>query len=268
MAEVTRTDSLGIRIVAYPPLETVASPSTPSTTRELRIGGSDALEGQELEFLLGRPAIIGRRLYLTDFFVDAVRAFDLEGGEIRAFGSEGQGPGEFYYPAVVGLSGGDSVVVYDARLRRVTILDGAVRGSRIFTVPSEVGRYAGAVGVLAGGHLVFSGGLGLTLQGRERLVRDTIPIAVADMEGVVEATFGAVRTEGIYEAPPHGPADWTAKSVSPETSSCQHLPCSRRACSISRSYGAPVPDEPRKILVPSVKVMSLPLARVREWSLA
>lgn len=63
VAEVTRTDSLGIRIVTYPALETVASPSTPSTTRELRIGGSDALEGQELEFLLGRPAIIGSRLY-------------------------------------------------------------------------------------------------------------------------------------------------------------------------------------------------------------
>lgn len=204
VVEVTRTDSLGIRVVTYPPLETMVSPSTPSTTRELRIGGSDASEGRELAYLLGRPAILGCRLYLTDSFVDAVRAFDLEGGETRAFGSAGQGPGEFRRPAVAGTLAGDSVVIYDSRLRRVTILDGAFRGARIFTVPSEVGGFAAAVGVLSGGHLVFSGSFGLRLQGRERLIRDTIPIAVTDMEGAVVSTFEDVRTEGIYEAPPHG----------------------------------------------------------------
>ena len=44
----------------------------------------------------------------------------------------------------------------------------------------------------------------------------------------------------------------------------QQRPCSRRAFSNSSSSGAPVPDEPRKILLPSVKVTSRPLARFSE----
>jgi len=51
-------------------------------------------------------------------------------------------------------------------------------------------------------------------------------------------------------------------------SRCQHLPLACRAARRSASPGAPVPEEPMNILVPSVNVTSRPLARFSEWSFA
>jgi hypothetical protein len=199
--ELAVTDSLGVSIVELPPLGDLVSEPPASATLTARFGGSDAPEGDELIYVRGLVPIVRDALVVAGPAAHGIRRFGLHQGATEGFGSEGEGPGEFLYPAVAGPHRGDSVVVYDARLRRVTILD-VEGGYRSYPVPAEVGPFASAVGVLSSGHVAFSGGYGLSLVGRERVIRDTVPIVVLDVDGHSEASFGGVRTTGYYEGPP------------------------------------------------------------------
>jgi hypothetical protein len=150
---------------------------------------------------MGLVPIVRDGLAVADRAAGGIRRFGVHQAATEGFGAEGEGPGEFLYPAVAGPHRGDSVVVYDARLRRVSVLD-MEGGYRSYPVPAEVGPFASAVGVLSSGHVAFSGGYGLSLVGRERVIRDTVPIVVLDVDGHSEASFGGVLTTGYYEGPP------------------------------------------------------------------
>lgn len=195
-------DSLGVRVVEHTQLPVPDMSASAPVSAELSFGGSNAQPGQELTYVRGAVPILGDRLFVADQASDGIRSFDLVRAEVRGFGARGEGPGEFLYPAMVGIHDGDSVVVYDARSRRVSLLDTSRGGHRSFLVPPEVGPFASAVGLLSTGHIVFSGSNGLRLLGHERVVRDTVPVVVTDLEGAVQATFEEIRSAGYYEGPP------------------------------------------------------------------
>jgi hypothetical protein len=61
------------------------------------------------------------RVYVVDSQVPAVRAYDYDGTFVRAYGGEGQGPGEYTRPDTVAADAAGRVYVLDARLRRINV---------------------------------------------------------------------------------------------------------------------------------------------------
>ena len=94
-----------------------------------------------------------------------------QGRVVRRFGRRGSGPGEFRDLNSILVTRDDTILVYDGRLSRLTILSRAGELVRTERVPSSVGPAAKLVGWLEGGRLLF--------------LRETIPAPRARAEGVV-----------------------------------------------------------------------------------
>ena len=80
-----------------------------------------------------------------------VRVYAPDGVFLHAFGSQGGGPGEFENPRLLGRLGPDSLFVYDATHRRVSVVhvdDGFVRS---FPTPSQAGGYPVGQGLFSDG---------------------------------------------------------------------------------------------------------------------
>lgn len=121
----------------------------------------------------GNPAqavMVGDRVMVLDRSNRQIVAFDLAGRRLSAVGREGAGPGEFRSPS--GLwAVGDSVLVYDHTLRRVTVLGPGAAVARTATLAAHP-RGRGlplVVAVVAPGKLVTSWLTGV----RNGFARDT-----------------------------------------------------------------------------------------------
>lgn len=97
--------------------------------------------------------------------------FDQEGRLVRRFGRRGGGPGEFRDLNSILATHDDTVLAYDGRLSRLTVLSRSGELVRTHRLPSSVGPAAKLVGWLEGGRLVF--------------LRETIPVPRARAEGLV-----------------------------------------------------------------------------------
>jgi hypothetical protein len=135
--EVSARDSAGVRILEVS--EGGGTALLDSVATELfRVGESpsdttDQLHAVTAALWLGRD----RRLLVADLR-SRLRLYDEIGRFVRAIGSEGRGPGEFVQIDWIAPYRGDSVVVYDGALRRMTILDGSGRFSRTLELQPPV----------------------------------------------------------------------------------------------------------------------------------
>jgi hypothetical protein len=77
-----------------------------------------------------------------------VRFYDATGRYLRAIGREGEGPGEFRRPSQIFPLAGDSVAVWDSRLRRMSVFDGEGAFARSFLLGD--GDQSFSVGDLSG----------------------------------------------------------------------------------------------------------------------
>jgi hypothetical protein len=68
-----------------------------------------------------------------------IRIYDVEGQFLVSHGQKGEGPGEFQAPSLVGVVGGDTLVVIDSRLRRVSLLDAEAGFSGSARIEDDVG---------------------------------------------------------------------------------------------------------------------------------
>jgi hypothetical protein len=113
----TVRDSASVRIVEYAEGDTAVAEvwrlrSQPSIT----IGVAEGEEPYQLfEVSDGMRGSDGR-LYVLNSSTAELRVFGPDGVFQRSFGRKGSGPGEFRYPTVAWLLGGDSVMVWDAPL--------------------------------------------------------------------------------------------------------------------------------------------------------
>jgi hypothetical protein len=86
-----------------------------------------------------------------------LRIYDREGAFRVSLGAEGEGPGEFRSLRLVGRYGGDTLVIVDSRLRRISLFhpDAGLLGSA--AVAEELAPVRTAEGMLGDGSLVLSG---------------------------------------------------------------------------------------------------------------
>ncbi|MCI0435420.1 MAG: 6-bladed beta-propeller, partial [Gemmatimonadetes bacterium] len=76
-------------------------------------------------------------LYVADVMNRNVLVFDSTGSHVRTLGRAGEGPGEFRFPATVGIGVDDSVRVFDSQLWRVTVFAPTDSLIRVESVPQK-----------------------------------------------------------------------------------------------------------------------------------
>src|SRR5690606_27017571 len=195
IATATVTDSAGIRIVtSTAPAWAEGRGWTVDTVPELVIGDERTLPSV---LLVGVTA--ARRLerdgYLVTTSDDAlIRWFDRDGAEQRRAGGSGTGSGEFRDLELPGVKG-DTLILWDTRLERITrmTLDGTTIGTSQLRVPENAQVPDPTVtGVFGDGRLLLSGRARALSTMPSALRRDTIPLAIASVDGTFERLIARV----------------------------------------------------------------------------
>ncbi len=172
----------------------------------LTIGTFDGDTLYQLYEVSGGTRLADGRIVISDNGSFQLRSFGSDGRALGTFGREGEGPGEFESLRLMGALDGDTLVVMDGSLRRISLFHpdhGFVRQS---TVDDEAGTVWVTNGMFGNGSIVFGGGLSFGPGGdtpSDGLNRPDTPYRSATVDGAVDADFGTVpgseyfmRTQG------------------------------------------------------------------------
>ena len=96
-------------------------------------------EQQGPEYLFVRPEFVatdtGGDIYVADSGTLDIRRFSKDGHFLASYGHQGSGPGEFEAITSMTISAQQELVIYDAKMRRITVIDTRTDGIR--TVPFD-----------------------------------------------------------------------------------------------------------------------------------
>lgn len=185
-------DSAGIRIVTHPGGEfTDTVPPEPLLTV-----GREGEENYEFFRLNTVVGLASGNVVAANGGTHELRFFSPEGEHIRTVGRRGEGPGEFGFLSAVWVRAGDTLMVRDARRRRVVVFDSSgtlVRGaSYAGDLPTESPRaqgpcvFPGLMGVLADGTRVISGWGCMMLEGSAGRRPTRLPITLVGVGSDVD----------------------------------------------------------------------------------
>ncbi len=111
-------------------------------TPDLVLGAEEVGE-QAFYRIVGARQLPDRRLVVLDRGSLELRFFDSSGGLTKTIGGRGEGPGEFERPTLIPAPSSDSLMIWDARLGRITVLHtGQQTGVRTVTPRSWYGAVA------------------------------------------------------------------------------------------------------------------------------
>lgn len=151
---VARTDSAGVEVVEHPPDLFDRIPTWRiSDAPRLEIGVVEGPEAYRFFRISGASLLPGDTIVVVNGGSRELRFFDGEGTFVRGAGRAGEGPGEFGFP-VGAWQVGDSLAVWDARLRRLSLFSRSGEFVRQI-VPERRGLNPGALGVFRDGTLVM-----------------------------------------------------------------------------------------------------------------
>lgn len=156
-------DSAGIQVVvSRAPLWREGEEWRLSAEPVLQIGELDGAPGYLFELVIGAVRRSDGGIVVGDAGLRALRFYDAAGRFLRSSGRQGGGPGEFQEMGSVHLLPGDSLLVFDWRLQRVSIFasDGAFARSvslrdlpgAVFPMPQLVGRLSDGSLLVGVGH--------------------------------------------------------------------------------------------------------------------
>lgn len=117
----------------------------------LRIG--DEAPGPYQFGLVDRALFLDSLIAVVDHQSNEIRLFDRVGEHVRTIGGPGEGPGEFGSITALFEYPGDSLVVFDQRLRRATILPKGPGSARV--LPAETGQNVQLLGTTDDGVLLL-----------------------------------------------------------------------------------------------------------------
>ena len=149
----------------------------------LVVGPDSAKPEDEFVDVRGVFQLADGRIGVADAGVPAVYILSAAGQVEVVVGRQGSGPGEFREPRLLGVQPGDTLVVYDAPLRRVTQFAGSGALVRTVSLPAPVSGATQAVGLMPGNAL---------------LVKRSVYPQHAESGGLlaVEAVYLRINTDG------------------------------------------------------------------------
>lgn len=130
-------------------VESIELSSAPLVT----LGGQGGKEEEVLFRVAGGGVVSDRGVVVLNAGANDLRLYERDGTLSWRQGREGQGPGEYVEPEALFMLPGDSLVIWDARLSRVTVLDPNGRVVRDVTLRGRPSATE-VVGVLSDGSLV------------------------------------------------------------------------------------------------------------------
>lgn len=140
------------------PYEGEGATWTVSRSPLLSIGGDDGEGSYTLTGVAGAVRLSDGRVVVADKGSQVLHVFDARGTHLRSIGREGGGPGEFRAVENVALLRGDSIAVWDPRLRRVSVFDHTGQLAHEVS-PAGLGLFPRFIGVLGDGSFVLTAGL-------------------------------------------------------------------------------------------------------------
>ena len=153
------TDSLGVRIVHHS-----VSAEPPQWSVDIDNGLVLGAPPSEIEFfrVTGALQLDDDRIVVADGGNDRVVFSDGAGRFLHATGREGDGPGEFQDVRMIARGLADSLLVWDRRLRRMSVLAPSGRFARSFALETtEDVPFANVSGVYGDGSLMATGSVDL-----------------------------------------------------------------------------------------------------------
>lgn len=152
-------DSAGVAVVQNRINELRADRWSLDPAPLLSIGGMDAPESHQVFRVSGAVRLPDGRLAVSSAGTFDIRIYDGSGALLARWGSEGDGPEEFREPALMGRYGPDTLVVFDARLSRISWV-GAGSGVLGGVPISWSGKgYPIGQGLLPDGSILVGGGM-------------------------------------------------------------------------------------------------------------
>lgn len=145
--------------------------------------------GQELYRVFGGLLTRDGRIVVGNSGTAEVRFYDRSGKYLFASGSEGSGPGEFRGINWVSPARGDSILIYDMRMRRYSVLEPGGRFARAFESRAAPGP-ARPVGVLPDGSIIVAAEARFDPRTRTGLVRDSMDLLRIAPDGEVMGRIG------------------------------------------------------------------------------
>jgi hypothetical protein len=156
-ARTTERDSAGIHLVEHTG-EPAPLPWRIDSVPRLDIGGETDDTTQLLFRVTRALRLADGRIVVGNGGTNELRFFDPGGRFVRSAGRTGEGPGEFRGLGTVFPYRGDSLLVSDTRLRRLSVFDGHGAFGRSFTVQtSDALPFASVIGVFHDGSLFGQG---------------------------------------------------------------------------------------------------------------
>ncbi|HEX9728781.1 MAG TPA: hypothetical protein VGA37_09785 [Gemmatimonadales bacterium] len=197
----TIRDSAGITIVENR-MDTAAARAgwSISAAPTWAIGGLDVPDSQQLFRIGGARRLADGRLAVIDGGAAELRIYDATRALVKTLGRKGEGPGEFTEPRLAGVVPGDSLIVYDGRLRRVSVLHPDGGFVRSYQVGTEGGGYPVAFGITSDGGVAIGGGMFFSsTEGFPRgAVRPNSRYVVLAPDGSVRGDFGEVPAAEMF----------------------------------------------------------------------
>jgi hypothetical protein len=188
-------DSAGIRIVENSgPLWAEGTGWTVPDTPTVDIGGRETEPTYDFDRVAGALRLAGNVIAVANAGTAEVRLYDARGTHMASSGRKGSGPGE--YQSILALYRGadDSLLVADALLRRLTVLNDAGVYARSFSLGGGANFVLGQGGTvtvaipagwLADGSVIGAAtAVRINVQ-REGTFRDTVPVYRYGRDGAV-----------------------------------------------------------------------------------
>jgi hypothetical protein len=139
LSAVAERDSAGIRIVESPgTVLDIALPWVVDSVPDLELGQVDGGGASQFHNISGVAGLSDGGFVVVDGGSQELRWFDASGQHVRTSGGPGSGPGEFRRPLLVPRYPSDSLLVFDRRGRRFTLVASDGSGPRTLA-PREVG---------------------------------------------------------------------------------------------------------------------------------
>ena len=207
---ITR-DSAGVRIVESPaPAWAPGHGWTVADTPSVDLAGADSVSGGLPRQIRTARFLGDGRIAVLDGQPADVRIFTSEGRLERVVGGGGEGPGRFRATAMLAIVRGDSLLVHDPVLRRISLFDSNGRFGRSIALGTLCpGGFFAPAGMLADGRLLLTcDELDVPFPGPEGTVSsDTVAVYLADPSGTVRDTVGrypASESFGVAVSLPRG----------------------------------------------------------------
>ena len=193
----------------------------------LVVGGMDAPESEQLFRVTGALRLPDGGFALSNAGSHQIRILGPDGAILATHGREGDGPGEFQAPVLLGLLAPDSLLVWDGDLRRISVLHLESGFARSYQVDWSGTGFPAARGLMTDGSVVMGGGMSFSSDGGFRT-------------GVIRppSTFGWVRPNGHEVHIGDFPAAEMFARSSNEGFMARSLPFGRFSTAAAASTGA------------------------------